>query len=182
MKKVLIPAALLAASVALAACGGGGGGSASGSATAAMPTTTSGGGSAVSVKSVSGTGQVLVDSSGQALYASDQESASGKVMCTGACTQFWMPATANGGLPTQGQLASQLGVINRSDGTKQITYKGMPLYSFTQDQPGQVTGDGFHDAFNGQQFSWHVVTVGNSGGSTGGGSTSSASGGGAIGY
>ena len=180
MKKLLIPAALLAASVALVACGGGGGGGSSGSATAAMPTS---GGAAVSVKSISGTGQVLVDSSGQALYASDQESASGKVMCTGACNQFWMPAMASGGVPKQGSLASQLGTINRPDGTKQITYKGMPLYSFTQDQPGQVTGDGFHDAFNGQQFTWHVVTVGNSsGGSGSGGSTSSSSGGGSLSY
>jgi predicted lipoprotein with Yx(FWY)xxD motif len=181
MKKLLIPAALLAASVALVACGGGGsGGAAGGSATAAMPTTA---GNAVSVKSISGTGSVLVDSSGQALYASDQESASGKVMCTGACTQFWMPAATSGGVPKQGPVASQLAVINRPDGTKQITYKGMPLYSFTQDQPGQVTGDGFHDAFNGQQFSWHVVTVGNGGGGgTSGGSSSSASGGGSLGY
>jgi predicted lipoprotein with Yx(FWY)xxD motif len=166
MKKLLIPAALLAASVALAACGGGGGG-ASGSATAAMPTS---GSNAVSVKSISGTGSVLVDSSGQALYTSDQESASGKVMLTGAGTQFWMPVTVSGGLPKQGPVASQLGMVNRPDGTKQITYKGVPLYSFTQDQPGQVTGDGFHDAFNGQQFTWHVVTVGNGGssGSSGG--------------
>jgi predicted lipoprotein with Yx(FWY)xxD motif len=176
MKKLLIPAALLAASVALVACGGSGGSPASGTATAAMPT---GGGSAVAVKSVSGTGRVLVDSAGQALYVNEQESASGKVMCTGSCTQFWMPASASGGVPKQGPVASQLGVINRPDGTKQITYKGMPLYSFAQDQPGQVTGDGFHDAFNGQQFTWHVVSVGNGGS---GGSTSSASGGGSLGY
>jgi predicted lipoprotein with Yx(FWY)xxD motif len=145
-----------------------------------MPTVA---GNAVTVKSVSGTGPVLVDSAGQALYTSDQESASGKVMLTGAGTQFWMPVMASGGVPKQGPVASQLGTISRPDGTKQITYKGMPLYSFTQDQPGQVNGDGFHDAFNGDQFTWHVVTVGNGGsGGNGAGSTSSATSGGSISY
>ena len=173
MKKLLIPAALLAASAALVACGGGGGSAASGSATVAMST---GADSAVAVKSLSGAGRVLVDSAGQALYASEQESASGKVMCTGACTQFWMPASGSGGVPKQGPVASQVGVINRPDGTKQITYKGMPLYSFTQDQPGEVNGDGFHDAFDGHQFTWNVVTIDNGGsGGNGGGSTSSSS-------
>jgi hypothetical protein len=63
----------------------------------------------------------------------------------------------------------------------QVTYNGQPLYSFTQDQAGQVTGDGFKDAFGGQQFTWHVVTVGNSGstsGGTAGGSGGSSSNGG----
>jgi hypothetical protein len=26
-----------------------------------------------------------------------------------------------------------------------------------EDEPGEVTGDGFSDAFGGQQFTWHVV-------------------------
>ncbi len=47
----------------------------------------------------------------------------------------------------------------------QVTYSGRPLYSFTQEGPGEVTGDGFQDAFGGQQFTWHVVSVGGGGGS-----------------
>jgi hypothetical protein len=64
----------------------------------------------------------------------------------------------------------------------QATYNGMPLYSFTQDQAGQVTGDGFKDAFGGQQFTWHVVTVGNSSGASSGGGGGSASSSGGSGY
>jgi predicted lipoprotein with Yx(FWY)xxD motif len=172
MKKFLLGGIVIAAAVALAACGGGGGGSA----TAAS---SSSGGSTVSTMNVSGTGTVLVDSSGQALYASDQETAAGKVLCTGACNSFWQPLTATGKVTSSGSVSGKLATIKRPDGGMQVTYNGAPLYTFTQDQSGQVTGDGFKDAFNGQSFTWHAVTVGNtSGGSTSSGSSASTGGGG----
>jgi predicted lipoprotein with Yx(FWY)xxD motif len=172
MKKLLIPVMLIAAAVALAACGSGGGGQATASSSTGM--------NAVSAKNIAGTGMVLVDSSGQALYASDQESAAGKVMCVGACNSFWQPVMAKGTPTASGSVPGNLGVVNRPDGGMQVTYNGAPLYTFTQDQTGEVTGDGFKDAFDGQQFAWHVVTVGGSG-STGGGSPSSSSAGGSGG-
>jgi len=169
-KKLFIPGALALAAIALAVagCGGGGGG-----ATAAMPNT---GGQTVSVADIGSAGRVLVDSSGQALYASDQETASGNVMCTGACNSFWKPLTISGGMPTGSSAVGKLGVVKRSDGTRQVTDNGKLLYTFTQEGPNQVTGDGFQDAFSGQQFVWHVVSVGNSGGSSGGSSSSTGSG------
>jgi predicted lipoprotein with Yx(FWY)xxD motif len=175
MRKLIISsatiAATLAAAVALAACGGGG----SGGATAAAPSAS---GKTVSVQTIGGAGSVLVDSSGHALYASDQETAAGKVLCTGACNSFWKPLTVTGGAPKAGSVAGKLGVLKRPDGTKQVTYNGKLLYSFTQEGPGQVTGDGFHDAFDGRQFTWHVISVGG-----GAGSSSTASGGnGPVGY
>ena len=169
-KKLFIPGgavALVVIALAVAGCGGGGGGSA----TAAMPST---GGMTVSVADIGSAGRVLVDSSGQALYASDQETASGKVMCTGACNSIWKPLTVSGGAPTGSSDAGKLGVVKRPDGTKQVTANGKLLYTFTQEGPRQVTGDGFQDAFNGQQFTWHVVSVGN-GASTSSGSSSSGS-------
>jgi predicted lipoprotein with Yx(FWY)xxD motif len=51
-------------------------------------------------------------------------------------------------------------VAERPDGTRQVTLDGRRLYTFVQDEPGEVTGDGFSDAFDGQQFTWHVVSVG----------------------
>jgi predicted lipoprotein with Yx(FWY)xxD motif len=160
MKRLLILGAGLAAALTLVACGGGGGNS--------SPTVSMASGSAgtVSVKAIGGAGNVLVDSSGQALYASDQESAAHKVLCTGACNSFWEPLTVSGGAPKAGSVPGKLGVTKRPDGTKQVTYNGKLLYSFTQDQPGEVTGDGFNDAFSGQQFTWHVVGIGNGGGSS----------------
>jgi hypothetical protein len=54
-----------------------------------------------------------------------------------------------------------LGVADRPDGTSQVTYNGRRLYTFVDDDaPGKATGDGDSDAFDGQQFSWHAVTVG----------------------
>ena len=47
-------------------------------------------------------------------------------------------ATASGGAK-----ASDLGTITRSDGTKQVTYDGHPLYYFAGDSgPGTATGQG----------------------------------------
>ena len=167
MKRLLISGAAVAAVLALAACGGGGGGSGG-----ASPTVMGSGANTPTVSSedISNAGSVLVDSSGQALYASDQETG-GKVLCTDACLSFWTPLTIKSGAPSGGSLPGKLGVVKRPDGTRQVTYNGKLLYSFTQDQPGEVSGDGFKDAFGGQQFTWHVVH-------TSGGASSSGSGGG----
>jgi predicted lipoprotein with Yx(FWY)xxD motif len=170
MKKVLLVAAIVPV-LALAACGGGSGGSSSG-----MAAASGAGGQTVAVKALGNAGRVLVDSNGRALYTNDQE-ANGMVLCTGGCESFWKPLTINGQKP-EGSVPGTLGVVKRPDGTSQVTYNGKPLYSFTQEGPGQVTGDGFHDAFGGQQFTWHVASV------SGGGSSSSASsnGGGSTSY
>jgi predicted lipoprotein with Yx(FWY)xxD motif len=172
MKKLLILGLAIGAAAMLAACGGGGGGG--GNATAGMPAA---GGKPVSVKDIGGAGNVLVDSSGQALYASDQETAAGKVLCMGACNSFWTPLTVSGGVPNAGLVPGKLGVVKRPDGAMQLTYNGKLLYSCTQDQPGKVTGDGFKDAFGGQQFTWHVVSTANGGSPSTGSSGNGTSGG-----
>jgi predicted lipoprotein with Yx(FWY)xxD motif len=152
MKRLLIVVvAAVVAVLALAACGGGGSDSNS-SAMSSDGTTT------VSVEKIGDSGRVLVDSAGKALYAPDQE-ANGRVICTDACTSFWMPLTIGSGAPTGDGVAGKLGVAERPDGTRQVTFDGKRLYTFAQDKPGEVTGDGFSDAFDGQQFTWHVVTA-----------------------
>lgn len=171
MKKLFTFGAVIATAAVLAACGSGGGGD---SATAA-----SSGGSTVSVADVGGAGEVLVDSSGQALYASDQENAAGMALCTGACNSFWQPLTVSGGAPKGGPVASHLGVAMRPDGSKQVTFDGKLLYTFTQEGPEEVTGDGFQDAFEGKKLTWHVVSAGNAGESAGNSSETS---GGPVGY
>jgi predicted lipoprotein with Yx(FWY)xxD motif len=144
MRRLLIITAAIAAAVTLVACGGGSGGGSSSNA------------STVSAKQIGAVGNVLADSKGRALYASDQEM-HGKVLCTGACNSFWKPLTVSGGVPKDSSVGGKLAAVKRPDGARQLTYNGKLLYSFTQDQPGKVSGDGFKDAFGGQQFTWHVV-------------------------
>jgi len=144
MKRMMITLAAGVAVLALAACGGAGPDSSS---------------ATVSVEGLGDSGRVLVDSAGKALYAADEE-ADSSVVCTGACTSFWIPLTIDGGTPSGNSLPSELGVVERGDGTRQVTFDGKRLYTFVEDAPGEVTGDGFSDAFDGQQFTWHVVSVG----------------------
>ena len=155
MRRLIIALAAVVAVLALAACGGAGRDS-SGSPPAAQ----SGDDTAtVSVEELGSSGRVLVDSAGKALYAADQE-ADSSVVCTGACTSFWIPLTIDRGAPSGNSLPNELGVVERGEGTRQVTVDGKRLYTFVEDEPGEVTGDGFSDEFDGQQFTWHVVSVG----------------------
>ena len=169
MKRLLISGAAVAAVLALAACGGGGSdGSNSPDATPSGNATTT-----VSVEEIGDAGRVLVDSDGKALYAADEE-ADSNVLCTEACLSFWTPLTIDSGTPTANSVPGMLGVSERPDGTRQVTFDGKRLYSFTEDDPGEVTGDGFSDAFGGQTFTWHVVSVGGGSDSSDGSSTNDA--------
>jgi predicted lipoprotein with Yx(FWY)xxD motif len=152
MRRLFAPAVLAAAAILLAACGGSGGGDSSmGSSPSRNSATT------VTAKSINGK-SVLVDADGKTLYTSDQE-AGGMVRCTGACLDFWEPLTIQG-QPTGTVSGGTLGVLTRPDGKTQVTFNGAPVYRFVEDQSGQIGGDGLDDAFDGQQFTWHVVTTG----------------------
>ena len=55
---------------------------------------------------------------------------------------------------------------------------GKPLYSFVQDSPGQVTGNGVSDSFGGTNFTWTAATVGGAPSASGATTTTSGSNGG----
>lgn len=149
MHRLLIPAAALAAALALAACGG----SSSSSTTASGPTST------VALRSIDGVGKVLVDAHGMALYSSNLD-AKGKPACAGACTSVWKPLTLASGTPSAASGAGTVGTVMRADGTRQVTVNGRPLYTFVEDSPGQVSGNGASDAFAGRHFRWSAVVAG----------------------
>jgi predicted lipoprotein with Yx(FWY)xxD motif len=179
-KRAILGIAILSVlAIGLAACGG--------SSNSSDPTTaaSSGGGSAntVSTKSISGTGDVLVDSSGAALYTNDMDTAT-KIACTGQCLTEWVPVAA----PSQGEPSSsdsavqaKLGTAKRPDGSTQVTFDGMPLYTFVEDHPGQATGNGFADSFGGVNFVWTAATVGGDSSASTPPATTTSSGGG-MGY
>jgi predicted lipoprotein with Yx(FWY)xxD motif len=150
--KVAVPT--LAAAVFLAACGSSSYSTAKSSNAQPVAHTTSSSGTTVKTGS-SSLGTILVDSRGMTLYHLSAEQ-NGKFICTpSACTSIWHPLTVGAGATPSGSVSS-LGTVKRPDGTTQVTYKGGPLYTFTQDQqPGDTKGQGFKDV-----GTWSVVTVG----------------------
>lgn len=149
--------------LALAAIAGGCGGDDEQPATAAAgePAT-------VNVEEIDGTGKVLVDSNSSPLYTSEQEQ-DGMVRCKDDCLGFWLPVSVSGE-PTPGaDVPGELGTVERDDGTRQLTYDGVPVYRFSDDSPGKVTGDGLGDEFGGTRFTWHAITIGESESSGSGG-------------
>jgi predicted lipoprotein with Yx(FWY)xxD motif len=145
--------AIGAAGLVLVACGGD---DQSGDATAADAGASSG---IVSVQSVDGT-NVLADAEGQTLYSADVEMS--RIRCTGACTSFWDPvnASANEARSAAADLDLELGTVKRPEGERQLTFEGLPLYTFTEEGPRQLDGDPFVDDFNGTRFAWAAATTG----------------------
>ncbi|GAB3447448.1 hypothetical protein NX773_13480 [Massilia solisilvae] len=89
---------------------------------------------------------MLVDAKGMTVYTFDQDKG-GKSTCTGQCAENWPPVAAG-----SATLESPYSSITREDGTKQLTYKGKPLYTFSKDKsPGDKKGDKVKDM-------WHVVS------------------------
>jgi predicted lipoprotein with Yx(FWY)xxD motif len=152
---VIVAVAIGAAALVLSACGGGDG---DGSGNAASATMGSGSG-LVSIRSVDGA-NVLTDADGRTLYNAKVEK--GRIRCTGACTSFWDPVDASSkqSKSASADLNLDLGVVKRPDGADQLTFNGLPLYSFTQEGAGQLDGDGFVDDFEGTHFEWSAATTG----------------------
>jgi predicted lipoprotein with Yx(FWY)xxD motif len=100
-------------------------------------------------------GRILVDSRGRTLYLFEKDTR-GNSACAGTCAVYWPPVLTRA-VPTAGHNAqrSLLGVIRRSNGTRQVTYAGHPLYRFVQDtKPGQTNGQDLHDFGAG----WYVLS------------------------
>jgi len=97
------------------------------------------------VKKVDG---MLVDSRGMTVYTFDKDAAnSGKSACTAACATNWPAVQAGDAKP-----AAPYSTVTREDGSKQLAYKGKPLYTFAKDKkPGDKAGDKAMDK-------WHIVT------------------------
>ena len=98
---------------------------------------------AFQLKTDSHFGSILADGNGNTLYFFSLD-ADGKSACTAGCLAVW-PVSYNAGTTLgAGLAASDFSSITRSDGSKQSTYKGWPLYTYAGDTaPGTVNGDGF---------------------------------------
>ena len=147
----------VAAGLLAAACGTAAG-STTGSTAAGTPAS-SGSTAATVIESHAGSAvPFLTNSSGRAVYLWAADSMN-KSMCSGACAQAWPPVTSMGQVTAaHGAKAADLGTITRSDGTKQVTYLGHPLYYFAGDSgSGQTNGQG-SDSFGAKW--WLVAPAG----------------------
>jgi len=114
--------------------------------TAAAATTTTPAASAaaatVAVQTDPKLGKILTDSKGRTLYVFKKDSP-GKSACTGNCLKTWPPYAARGALQLPSEVSGTLDTFTRPDGTKQVTYGGVPLYYFSGDTaPGDTKGQG----------------------------------------
>jgi len=88
-------------------------------------------------------GSVLTDKDGKTLYFFSID-ANGQSGCTGGCIAKWPVFYKDNPSLDNGLKASDFGSITRSDGAKQTTYKGWPLYYYSDDvKAGDIAGDGF---------------------------------------
>ena len=97
-----------------------------------------------------GTQVGFVDGKGFAVYVFDRDlAAPGTSQCSGACLAHWPAIT-----PPKSTLAAPWGTIVRSDGTKQLTYEGRPLYSYVADTDAKEAKG---DQDNARGGIWHLA-------------------------
>jgi predicted lipoprotein with Yx(FWY)xxD motif len=122
------------AAVAVAGCGG--------------DTSSSGvNGPSIGLSSSASLGNFLVSSNGRTLYyfGLDLPAAGGQAAvsnCTSSCLAAWPVFQVDAPTLAPGLSASDIGEFTRTDGTKQTTYKGWPLYFYSGDaKAGDTNGD-----------------------------------------
>jgi predicted lipoprotein with Yx(FWY)xxD motif len=95
---------------------------------------------------------VLTNTKGLTLYTLSGET-HGKFICTtGACLSAWPPLLVTPGTTPKGPV--KLGTIKNPEGKTQVTFKGMPVYTFEGDsKKGEANGEGLKDV-----GVWHAVT------------------------
>ncbi|MCE8016882.1 hypothetical protein HOP62_12465 [Halomonas sp. MCCC 1A17488] len=90
-------------------------------------------------------GRYLTNQDGKSLYIFTQDQQGGDYStCDESCAIAWPPYTTEQD-PAGGEEVDEerLGVIEREDGTRQVTYDGWPLYYFARDvYPGDALGQG----------------------------------------
>ncbi len=94
----------------------------------------------------------LTDSKGMTLYYFTKDT-NGESACTGGCVDKWPIFYAPEVSVPPALNASDFGTITRSDGQKETTYRGWPLYYWFQDKsPGDMKGEGVGKV-------WYILDV-----------------------
>jgi len=109
-------------------------------------------GSAVLHVQKSNLGWVLAVGKGQVVYSYDKDPKGGTPACTGSCAQIWVPVTGNPVVSPADTGLGTLGTVTTSNGAKQVTYNGSPLYTFKNAKPLTTQGNGVGGV-------WHVIKM-----------------------
>ncbi len=109
-------------------------------------------GTTVMIVQKSAIGYLLAEANHQVVYTYAKDKKGEPSTCTGTCAETWVPATGTPQAGPADHFPGQFGLIKRSDGTEQITYEGLPLYTLKGAKPLLTTG-------NGQGGVWHVVKL-----------------------
>ena len=88
-------------------------------------------------------GNILTDASGTTLYQFTRDGP-GVSNCYDQCARTWPPLLLGDGEPVAPpELGGTLGGLVRRDGSQQVTYNDMPLYTYARDtNPGETNGQG----------------------------------------
>ena len=96
-------------------------------------------------------GEILTTSDGKALYVYNKDVVDTPT-CTGACADAWPPLFLGAGYTTNGTgLPGLVSTVAWQNGSRQVTYNGMPLYIYSGDTAGMVNGNGIGGT-------WYVAT------------------------
>ncbi|MFI6725969.1 hypothetical protein NRF20_37830 [Streptomyces sp. R-74717] len=104
-------------------------------------------------------GTILVDGEGRTLYLWEADTTS-RSTCSGECAKEWPPVIVSGEpVAGEGVKAGLLGTTKHSDGSREVTYNGHPLYYFADDKKvGGINGQKVNDS----GAEWYVLdTSGN---------------------
>jgi predicted lipoprotein with Yx(FWY)xxD motif len=106
-------------------------------------------------------GKVLASVHGYSLYMFQKDKkGNGKSTCYGQCAKIWPPLLTSGkpsAMRGSGLNPKLLGTIRRTDGKREVTYNGWPLYLYLPDRkPGDIHGEGAN------QFGapWYLLNTG----------------------
>ncbi|MHB8575440.1 MAG: COG4315 family predicted lipoprotein [Dehalococcoidia bacterium] len=94
-------------------------------------------------------GIILVNHDGYTLYMRTDDMP-GTSICNGPCADVWPPLQppSDGNLSLNAGVNGSLDVFTRDDGTQQVEYDGMPLYTFANDMnPGDTNGQGIDNVW-----------------------------------
>ncbi|MFJ7216927.1 SCO0930 family lipoprotein [Amycolatopsis sp. NPDC098790] len=94
---------------------------------------------------IDGLGPVVTDQAGRTLYLFTKDGrGAGQSTCDGTCAKTWPPLLVDGRITVAPAIDTGLiGQLTRTDGRKQVTIGGWPVYTYAKDSaPGEATGHG----------------------------------------